>query len=361
MNIFSNKTKRTAVSEWIERMTSNRYEEDDLSDMFQLCEVIRLQDTGPKEANKSLRNVFKYGDTHSQLRGLTILKALVDNFGESFQAQISTPKFVELLRSMANSPTTDPKVHKSLMLLLSQWSTDFKNQPNMYAIAHLYDSVNYKAGFSRRNSSTRPVPQIPSSTSSKERRESLDKSNNKSPQPPKSPTYSPEKEIGLATQNATNLLNAIILLTPNSNIEKDPEIQKLVRKCKDSSDQLTKIIPFAVDDDKLGSLIQANDQILAALSKYSEECESSQNSKSKSISPEIKPKKISSQAQEAAKIHKDFGDLIDFDSFSASSQSNNIVYDNSLLEDPFADPFADPILEPEIGSKTKKKLEWTEV
>ncbi|CAG8625074.1 9114_t:CDS:2, partial [Dentiscutata heterogama] len=122
-------------------MTSNRYEEDDLSDMYQLCEVIRLQETGPKEANKSLRNVFKYGDTHSQLRGLTILKALVDNCGESFQA-------------------------------------------------HLYDSVNHKAGFSRRNSSTRPVPQIPSSTSSKARRESLDKSNNKGPQ---SPTYSPEK------------------------------------------------------------------------------------------------------------------------------------------------------------------------
>ncbi|CAG8608787.1 2149_t:CDS:10 [Dentiscutata erythropus] len=306
-------------------MTSNRYEEDDLSDMYQLCEVIRLQETGPKEANKSLRNVFKYGDTHSQLRGLTILKTLVDNCGESFQAQISTPKFIELLKSMANSSTTDPKVHKSLMLLLSQWSNDFKNQSNMYAIAHLYDSVNHKAGFSRRNSSTRPVPQIPSSTSSKERRESLDKSNNKGPQ---SPTYSPEKEIGMATQNATNLLNAIILLTPNANIEKDPEIQKLFRKCKDSSEQLGKIIPFVMDSDKLGPLLQANDQTLDALSKYLE-------------------------------IHKDL-DLIDFDSFSASSHSadNNIVYDNSLLEDPFADPFSDPILEPELGNKTKKKYEW---
>ncbi|CAG8744826.1 14459_t:CDS:2, partial [Dentiscutata heterogama] len=166
-------------------------------------------------------------------------------------------------------------------------------------------------------------------------------------------------EIGMATQNATNLLNAIILLTPNANIEKDPEIQKLVRKCKDSSEQLGKIIPFVMDSDKLGPLLQANDQTLDALSKYSEVCESfSQNSKSKNISSEIKPRKISSQAQEAAKIHKDL-DLIDFDSFSASSHSadNNIVYDNSLLDDPFADPFADPILEPELGNKTKKKYE----
>ncbi|CAG8794760.1 14309_t:CDS:2, partial [Racocetra persica] len=218
MNIFSNKTKRTAVSAWIgmqiivilssqidciysisnsfiiqERMTSNRYEEDDLSDMFQLCEAIRLQETGPKEASKSLRHVFKYGDTHSQLRGLTILKALVDNLGENFQVHVSTPKFVELLKSMANSPATDPRVHKSLMLLLSQWSNNFKNQPNMYAVSHLYDSVNHKAGYSRRNSGTRPVPQIPSSSSSKEERKSLDKSNNKRPQSPKSPTYSPEK------------------------------------------------------------------------------------------------------------------------------------------------------------------------
>ncbi|CAG8779034.1 6164_t:CDS:2, partial [Cetraspora pellucida] len=164
---------------------------------------------------------------------------------------ISTPKFVELLKSMANSSATDPRVHKSLMLLLSQWSNNFKNQPNMYAVSHLYDNVNHKAGYSRRNSGTRPVPQIPSSTSSKDERKSLDKSNNKRSQ---SPTYSYEKinqEIGMAAQNATNLENALILVTQNTNIEKDPEIQKLVRKCKDSSEQLVKIIPTIMDDDKI--------------------------------------------------------------------------------------------------------------
>ncbi|CAG8631217.1 2458_t:CDS:2, partial [Racocetra fulgida] len=150
----------------------------------------------------------------------------------------------------------------------------------MYAVSHLYDSVNHKAGYSRRNSGTRPVPQIPSSSSSKEDR----------------------KKIGLAAQNAINLENALILLTPNTNLEKDPEIQKLVRKCKDSSEQFFKIIPTVMDDDKMGPLLQSNDQVQAALSKYSEYCESfSQNSNSKNISSEIKQKKITSQSQDSAK------------------------------------------------------------
>ncbi|CAG8723624.1 21892_t:CDS:2, partial [Racocetra persica] len=171
------------------------------------------------------------------------------------------------------------------------------------------------------------------------------------------------QEIGLAAQNATNLENALILLTPNTNIEKDPEIQKLVRKCKDSSEQLVKIIPTVMDDDKMGPLLQSNDQVQAALSKYSEHCESfSQNSNSKNISSEIKQKKITFQSQDSAKIHKDL-DLIDFDAFYTSNHSanDNIVYDNSLLDDPFADPFSDPMETDINNNKSKKKLEWTEV
>jgi hypothetical protein len=45
----------TAVTVQIEQLTSEEYEENDLSGIPDLVEVIRIQDTGPTEAARAIR------------------------------------------------------------------------------------------------------------------------------------------------------------------------------------------------------------------------------------------------------------------------------------------------------------------
>ncbi|CAB4378595.1 unnamed protein product [Rhizophagus irregularis] len=403
MGVFKTAT-RTAVTEWIERMTSEKYKEDDFADIFELCEVINIQATGPKEASKALKHALKYGNIHSQIRAITILKSLTENCGDKFVAQIATYKFTERLRNMAISPYTDPRVHKRLLLLFAEWSTEFKNKPGYETLANLHNGTTHRTSISNvglaastKGPGSKSTSSSNSSSSSSVTNKEKDKEKSKSgtsgvrskkgQQSETRPvTYSPEKineTIGLATQNATNLVNALTLLSPGSDLTKDTELQELVHKCKSSSEILMKMIPTAVTDkSRIGPLLQSNDQVTDALALYSE-FNSSDNEvnnvtsgikniklqKQKEIDDDISGlglNKKKNQAEEAAKIHKDFGDLIDFDAFSSKTNSNTSDnYDsNSTYTDPFADPFADPVTteptEP-VVNKPKRRLEWTEV
>lgn len=57
----------------IDRLTSEQYEEDDLSGIFDLVEVTRIQSSGPIEAARAIRKKLKYGNPHRQVRALTLL------------------------------------------------------------------------------------------------------------------------------------------------------------------------------------------------------------------------------------------------------------------------------------------------
>ncbi|GBB95896.1 hypothetical protein RclHR1_02640010 [Rhizophagus clarus] len=397
MGVFKTAT-RTAVTEWIERMTSDKYKEDDFADIFELCEVINIQATGPKEASKALKHALKYGNIHSQIRAITILKSLAENCGDKFVAQIATYKFTERLRNMAISPYTDSRVHKRLLLLFAEWSTEFKNKPGYETLANLHNGTTHRTSINNVGLATSTRGSSKSTFSSNS---SLSNINNKEKEKEKSKsgtssvrskkgqqsevTYSSEKineAIGLATQNATNLVNALTLLSPGSDLSKDTELQELVRKCKSSSEILMKMIPAAVSDkSRIGPLLQSNDQVQDALTLYSEFSSKDDGinnvtsgikninlQKQKEIDDDLSGlglNKKKNQAEEAAKIHKDFGDLIDFDAFSSKTNSNTADnYDNnSTYTDPFADPFADPVTtEPtETVNEPKRRLGWTEV
>lgn len=45
----------TAVTVQIDRLTSEQYEEDDWTGIFELVEVVRIQASGPTEAARALR------------------------------------------------------------------------------------------------------------------------------------------------------------------------------------------------------------------------------------------------------------------------------------------------------------------
>lgn len=122
-------------------MTSEAYEEDDLSGIPDLVEVIKLQATGPSEAARAIRKKLKYGNIHRQLRALTLLDGLIQNAGPRFQRTFADEPLLERLRVCGTSDLSDPEVKKKCSVLFRSWSAEYSNTPGLERIARLYKEL----------------------------------------------------------------------------------------------------------------------------------------------------------------------------------------------------------------------------
>ncbi|CAK7273969.1 hypothetical protein SEPCBS119000_005930 [Sporothrix epigloea] len=135
--MFSQKKPYSAVTVAIENLTGEAYEEDDLSGIPDLVEVIKLQATGPTEAARAIRKKLKYGSVHRQLRALTLLDGLIENAGPRFQRSFADEMLLERLRVCGTSAMVDPDVRKKCSLLFRSWAATYKNTPGMERLARL--------------------------------------------------------------------------------------------------------------------------------------------------------------------------------------------------------------------------------
>ncbi|CAK7242094.1 MAG: hypothetical protein STHCBS139747_003571 [Sporothrix thermara] len=134
----------SAVTVTIENLTSETYEEDDLSGIPDLVEVIKLQATGPTEAARAIRKKLKYGNVHRQLRALTLLDGLIENAGPRFQRSFVDEMLLERLRVCGTSDMVDPDVRKKCSALFRGWAATYKNTPGMERLARLYKELPHR-------------------------------------------------------------------------------------------------------------------------------------------------------------------------------------------------------------------------
>ncbi|EFQ36175.1 VHS domain-containing protein [Colletotrichum graminicola M1.001] len=130
----------SAVTVSIETLTSETYDEDDLSGIPDLVEVIKLQASGPAEAARAIRKKLKYGNVHRQLRALTILDGLIQNAGPRFQRAFADETLLERLRVCGTSDLSDPDVKKKCTELFRSWS-QYKSTPGLERIARLHQEL----------------------------------------------------------------------------------------------------------------------------------------------------------------------------------------------------------------------------
>ncbi|KFY45005.1 hypothetical protein V495_03147 [Pseudogymnoascus sp. VKM F-4514 (FW-929)] len=135
--MFSSKKPYSSVTVAIERLTSDQFQEDDLSGIPDLVEAITLQATGPTEAARAIRKKLKYGNVHRQLRALTILDGLMQNAGPKFQRAFADEPLLERLRVCATSPMSDKEVRARCQVLFAGWGQTYKGTPGMERIARL--------------------------------------------------------------------------------------------------------------------------------------------------------------------------------------------------------------------------------
>ena len=138
LDTLSQKKPYSAVTVAVERLTSEQFEEDDLSGIPDLVEAIKLQATGPAEAARAIRKKLKYGNVHRQIRALIILDGLIQNAGSRFQRGFADEMLLERLRVCGTSDLSDPLVRTKCKELFRSWANEYKNTRGLEQIAVLY-------------------------------------------------------------------------------------------------------------------------------------------------------------------------------------------------------------------------------
>lgn len=309
---YQQKKPYTAVSVQIDQLTSESYDEDDLSGIPDLLEVIRLQATGPQELARALRKKLKYGSVHRQLRALTILDGVLQNAGQRTQKTVlDDPPLQERLRIAAIDPLSDSDVREKCKTLFGQWVASSVQQPGLAGAKSLYNQLPRKklqATQQRREQSrvlqeterdalqdeddtppSRPrIGSVTGDSSTARRRSSgaipisLSSSSTfginkvKKDKKSKSKTFNLEKErpailqaIASASISSSNLNNALKLINrEHKRVSEDAEVIKRFETCKALRRQILRYIQFVETEELLGGLIDANERLIGSLMAF---------------------------------------------------------------------------------------------
>ncbi|KAI9842886.1 MAG: putative actin patch assembly and actin polymerization protein [Thelocarpon superellum] len=303
----SQKKPYTAITVQVENLTSEQYDENDLSGIVDLIEVIRLQSSGPTEAARALRKKLKYGNVHRQLRALTILDGLIQNAGVRFQRVFADEPLLERLRFAATEDISDPEVKAKCQVLFRQWAVSYKSTPGMERVAALSKQLPQ-----RKKPPTQQQSKVLRETEEDARRDMEEPS---SPPPfrgsmsttitsegrpraqsatasvssPTSPSFFRSKKdktrnkpfnidkekpqllqtLASSSVASTNLLNSLKLINrENQRVSDDAEVMKRFETCKLLRRQILRYIQNVDSEQWLGGLIHANDELVTALMAF---------------------------------------------------------------------------------------------
>ncbi|KAF8632956.1 hypothetical protein AX15_001558 [Amanita polypyramis BW_CC] len=283
---FGFEKPHSSVTDWIDILTSSKIEEEAYEGIPELVDAITLQASGPAEAARALRKKLKHGQPHQQYRALVLIKALVENAGPKFHAAFSDDQIVDAFKQLNFDSQTDKRVKKKLIMVLASWRDQYRADPSMSLFAGLYRQCK---GDSRVQSP--PAELIQPDTAKEEkkkakedakRREKMEREERRKKEEEerrKSSARVPfnlEKErpkvlssIAEASQASSNLANAIMLInTETERIQESARVQDYLTKAKQARKALVRYIQLVEDEDLIGTLIETNDRLIAALQLY---------------------------------------------------------------------------------------------
>ncbi|KAL7622237.1 hypothetical protein AAE478_007740 [Parahypoxylon ruwenzoriense] len=321
--MFSQKKPYSAVTVTVERLTSEQYEEDDLSGIPDLVEVIKLQASGPAEAARALRKKLKYGNVHRQLRALVLLDGLIQNAGPRFQRTFIDEPLLERLRVCGTSDLSDPDLKKKCSELFRSWASEYKSTPGLERVAMLYRELPRRKEvvtqakskvlreteqdpFRDSEDEAEPPPQPASPQASSSRQpvtypqpsqtiqsfshvkspsgsgsffSSSSKDKKKKDKDKSKRKYKPfnleaEKDamkVAIAESSiaATNLMNALQSINrERERISENAAAVERFESCKKLRRKILRYIHHVEDEQWLGGLLHANDELVVALMTY---------------------------------------------------------------------------------------------
>ncbi|KAF8973631.1 hypothetical protein BDZ97DRAFT_381722 [Flammula alnicola] len=298
---FGREKPHSSITDWVDILTSVNIEEEAYDGIPELVDSINLQASGPGEASRALRKKVKHGNAHQQYRSLVILKALVENCGQKFQSTFADGHLTDALRNIANDPGSDRRVKKKLSMVLASWREQYKDDPAMSVVAGLYkhcfgegkrvgqQEMANMMGLSLTPEEKKRIEKKEAKQKAKqeaklerEKRELQARKEGEDRQKKKRVPFDFEKDkpkvlasIVEASQASSNLHNAITLVNlATDKLETNERVQECLAKAKQARKPVVRYIQLVENEEVIGTLIETNDRIMAALEMYDQSCAS---------------------------------------------------------------------------------------
>lgn len=292
---FRNEKPHSSISDWVDILTADSVDDEAYDGIPELVDSINLQGTGPTEASRAIRKKLKHGRPHQQYRAIVILKALVENCGHKFQTTFADGQLTDTLKHLANDPGTDKKVKKRLLIVLASWNDQFKSEPSMASVAGLYkqtrrerddraqklDSLGLPDVEALEREAKRKAKQQREKDKEQQRLEEIDRRRKEKEQKnkPKRAPFDFEKEKPLvlgsiveASQASSNLVNAITLVNQEKeSLVTNERVQTCLANAKQARKAVVRYIQLVENEELIGTLIETNDRIIAALEMYDDQ------------------------------------------------------------------------------------------
>ncbi|KAI0077440.1 hypothetical protein K474DRAFT_1661700, partial [Panus rudis PR-1116 ss-1] len=290
---FAGEKPRSSITEWIEILTSRNYDDEAYDGIPEVVESINIQATGVGEASRAIRKKLKHGDTHQQYRALVILRALVENGGHKFQTSFADSHLIDAIKHLAHDPSTDPKVKKKLLSVLAAWHAQFKDDPSMSMVSSLYRQCRPAAAHTQQmqtlhsagldmtyeNEKKRQEERERKEKEKEEKRKAKEKARLEAEKKKKAVKRKPfnfEEEkpkiltaIANASQATNNLINAITLVnTEHDSLQTNARVQECLAQVRLARKPIVRYVQLVENEDMIGTLIDTNDRIIAALDTY---------------------------------------------------------------------------------------------
>ncbi|KAJ7492404.1 hypothetical protein FB451DRAFT_1502684 [Mycena latifolia] len=289
---FNREKPHSSISDWVDILTADSLDDEAYDGIPELVDSINLQGTGPTEASRAIRKKLKHGRPHQQYRAIVILKALVENCGHKFQTTFADGQLTDTLKHLANDPSTDKKVKKKLLIVLASWQDQFKSEPSMAIVAGLFKQTRRDRDDRTHQLDTLGVPDVEALEREAKRKAKLEREQAKEKQrleeaerrrkekerknKPKRAPFDFEKEKPLvlgsiveASQASSNLVNAITLVNQEKDsIVTNERVQQCLAHAKQARKPVVRYIQLVENEELIGTLIETNDRIIAALEMY---------------------------------------------------------------------------------------------
>jgi len=299
---FNREKPHSSITEWVEILTSRNYEDEAYDGIPELVDSINIQATGPTEASRAIRKKLKHGDSHQQYRAIVILRALVENGGQKFQTSFADSMLTDAIKHLATDSTTDPKVKKKVMAVLLSWHNQFKDDRSMDAVSNLYKQckgenrprIDVQSALGagndpfwdqkrreereKKEEEKRKVKEAKEIKEAEARLRAEEEAKKKKAAKVKSKrkqfNFEEEKPqiltmIANASQTTNNLLNSITLVnTKNDSVQTNERVQECLNLAKQYRKTIVRYIQLVENEDMIGTLIDTNERIIAALETY---------------------------------------------------------------------------------------------
>uniref|UniRef100_UPI00398EA938 TOM1-like protein 1 n=1 Tax=Pristiophorus japonicus TaxID=55135 RepID=UPI00398EA938 len=270
----------TRAGNLIDKATIGTLQAADWGQFNHICDIINTTEEGPKDAVKALKKRIAGNRNYKEL-----IECCMRNCGPSFHSLIVRKDFVKDVLAKVLKPKYNPPIaiQNRILCLIQSWATTYQGPIDVSDVQELYTEMERKGlmfppaaeSTGARKNGPIAAPQPANSQTSPTSTSSVSSGASRTPQPRNTTRLVPEQvaklhsELDMVGLNISVMSAILLENTPGSENPEDMQLlQKLQLTCRLMQDRIMVLLLEVENDDVIGCLLQANDELNSIFLRY---------------------------------------------------------------------------------------------